>query len=116
MALAWRPTPDWRLYGEAGYAVYINGGAEPWEFRFGAEYSPARPTGFWGAPFMAAHGHLREENDFGGNVTVEAGWQWRGGSGDLLRLGAHYLNGMSPQYQFVHTFEEQAGVGLWYDY
>jgi len=116
LAVAWRPNPDWRLYAEAGYAVYTAGGAEPWEFQFGAEYSPARPTGFWGDPFIAVNGHLREENDFGGNVTAQAGLQWRGHSGDLFRLGAHYFNGLSSQYQFYNDFEQQVGVGVWYDY
>ena len=32
--------------------------------------------------------HLREEVDFGGNVVVQAGWQWRGrGPGHLIRIG-----------------------------
>ena len=30
LGLGWRPNPDWRLYSEAGYAVYKSGGAEPW--------------------------------------------------------------------------------------
>ena len=45
---AYRPTPDWRLYAEAGWAFAIGGGAEPWEFQFGVEYSPAGPTGWQG--------------------------------------------------------------------
>ena len=116
LGLGWRPHPDWRLYSEAGYAVYAKGGSKPWEFQFGAEYSPAGPTGFWGAPFIAVNGHLREENDFGGNVTARAGFQWRGRTGNALRLGAHYLNGTSNQYQFFQTHEEQFGIGLWHDY
>ena len=27
-----------------------------------------------------------------------------------------YFNGMSEQCQFFNTFEEQIGVGLWYDF
>lgn len=115
-AVAWRPWPDLRLYAEADYAFYTDGGAEPWAFQFGADYSPTTPAGIRGAPFVAVNGHLREENDFGGNVTLQTGWQWRASSGHLLRCGFHYLNGMSPQYQFFNEHEEQIGVGLWYEY
>jgi len=116
LAAAYYLNPSLRLYSEAGYAFYIDGGAKPWEFQFGAEFSPPEPTGPCGAPFLAANGHLRQENDFSGNATVEAGWQWRGRSSHLWRIGAQYFNGMSEQYQFFNRSEEQIGLGLWYDY
>jgi hypothetical protein len=114
--IAFRPHPDLRLYGETGYAFYVDGGAEPWEFQFGAEYSPAEPTDFLGAPFFAIGTHLRQENHFGGNLVVQTGWQWRGPTGRLLRVGLHYLNGKSNQYQFFHEHEEQIGFGTWFDF
>ena len=40
----------------------------------------------------------------------------RGRTGHLFRVGMQYFNGMSDQGQFDNTFEEQIGVGLWYDY
>jgi hypothetical protein len=116
LGLAYRPGPDWRLYGETAYAFHTDGGAEPWEFQFGVEYSPARPTGFRGAPFLAVNGSLRQEVDYGGSLTAQAGWQWRGVSGKLARLGVHYFNGKSEQRQFFREFEEQLGLGLWYDF
>jgi len=116
LGVALRPHRDWRLYGEAGWAFSIDDGAKPWEFQFGAEYSSTEPTGGAGSPFMAANGHLRQDNDFSGNVAVEAGWQWRGRGGHLCRVGARYFNGMSDQYQFFTRHEDQVGVGLWYDY
>lgn len=116
LGLALHPHPDWRLYSEVGYAFMIDGGAKPWEFQFGVEFSPADPSTIVGAPFAACNGHLRQENDFGGNVTVQMGWQWRGHYGRTLRVGAHYLNGLSPQYQFYRDFEDQVGVGIWYDF
>ena len=116
LGLAVRPHPDLRIYGEAGYGVWTDGGAEPWEFQFGIDYSPAEPSGILGAPFLAVNGHLREELDFSGSFTAQAGVQWRGEEGNLFRLGAHYFNGLSDQYQFLNTFEEQIGVGLWYDF
>jgi len=116
LGLGFFPNPDVRLYAEAAWAFYINGGAEPWEFQFGVDYSPAEPTGCFPAPFFAVNGRLREENDYGGNFTMETGLQWRGQSGHLLRMGAHYFIGMSDQYQFFNQFEEQIGMGVWYDY
>ncbi|HEY4759015.1 MAG TPA: DUF1207 domain-containing protein [Thermoguttaceae bacterium] len=108
--------PNLRLYSEADYAFYADGGSDPWSFQFGAEYSPIEPTRHFGAPFLAVNGRLHEEVDYGGNVSVQTGWQWRGQSGHLFRLGAHYLNGMSDQSQFFNRFEEQIGVGMWYDF
>ena len=105
-----------RLYGETAWAFYTDGGAEPWEFQFGVEYSPAEPTYEWAVPFFAINSHLRQENDFGGNFTVQSGLQWRGHSGHLIRIGMHYFNGMSDMYQFFRRHEEQIGLGLWYDF
>ena len=116
LGLAFRPHPDLRLYVEAGYAPWYDGGSEPWEFQYGIDYSPIEPTGFRGAPFLAVNGRIREEVDFGGSFTAQAGWQWRGETGKLFRFGAHYFNGMSDQYQFFRTFEEHIGLGLWYDF
>ena len=116
LGLGLRPHPDWRIYGEVGYAFMIDGGALPWEMQFGVEYSPASPSTIWGAPFVASNAHLRQENDFSGNVAVQAGWQWRGRTGHLFRIGGHYFNGLSDQCQFINQFEDQLGVGIWYDY
>lgn len=109
-------SPNLRLYSEADWAFNTDGGAKPWEFQFGVDFSPAEPTGGWGAPFFAINAHLREANDFGGNMTVQSGWQWRGCTGHLCRVGMQYFNGMSDQTQFYNTFEEQIGIGLWYDF
>jgi len=68
-------SPSLRVYTEAGWAFEEDGGAKPWEFQFGADFSPPEPTGPRGTPFFAINGHLRQENDFGGNVTVQTGWQ-----------------------------------------
>jgi hypothetical protein len=116
LGLGLRAHPDWRLYAEVGFAFYTAGGAEPWEFQFGIEYSPLAPSTIWGVPFAATNTHLRQENDFSGNFVVQLGWQWRGYSGHLFRVGATYFNGMNAHYQFYDEFEEHVGLGLWYDY
>lgn len=116
LGMGWRPRDDIRLYAEAGWAFYVDEGSAPWEFQFGAEYSPAYPTGFRGAPFLAINTRLREEVDYGGNVTMQAGWQWRNETGRLVRTGFYYFNGKSDQYEFVQEHEELVGIGLWYDF
>ncbi len=108
--------PAVRLYAEAGWAFYSDGGSEPWEFQFGVDYSPVEVNSLAGAPFLALNGHLREENNFGGNLVAQAGWQWRGATGHRFRAGVHYYNGHSNQYEFFRQSEEQFGFGLWYDY
>ena len=109
-------TDDVRLYAEAGWAFYALDGSEPWEFQFGIDYSPVRPHCPGGSPFFAINGHLRQELDFGGNLVVQTGWQWRGDSGHLFRLGMQYFSGMSEQFEFYDQFEDKLGFGIWYDY
>jgi hypothetical protein len=111
------PLPSWRLYGEASYSFYTRV-AEPWGFTFGAEYAPTVPTGLQGAPFAAANVTLREEVNFSGALTVQAGWSWRSvhNPSGLLRTGLFYYNGKSPQFSFFDQFEQQIGYGIWYDY
>jgi hypothetical protein len=109
-------TPNLRLYGEAAWAFYSDGGSEPWEFQFGIDYSPAMPSGVSGAPFLALNAHLREELNFGGAFVVQTGWQWRGESRHLFRLGMEYFTGNSDQFETFRRYEEKIGVGIWYDY
>ncbi len=108
--------PAWRLYGEVGWGFETDGGSEPWEFQFGVEFSPPGSRCMVCTPFFAANVHLREEVDFGGHLTVQTGWQTRGASGHLFRVGLHYFNGKSNQFEFFDMSEQQVGLGLWYDY
>ena len=111
------PTERLRFYGEAGWAFWSDVSGL-WEFQFGAEYAPTRPTGIRGEPFFAVNAHLRQEVNYGGGLTAQAGWAWRndGPSGRLLRMGLHYYNGESPQFSFYDNFEQQIGFGIWYDF
>jgi hypothetical protein len=108
--------PALRFYSEAGWAFYTDGGSQPWEFQFGFDYSPIEPTRQWPSPFFAINAHLHQEVDYSGNMTVQTGMQWRGQSGRLFRIGLQYLNGMSNMAQFYNRFEEQVGMGIWYDF
>jgi len=111
-----RPVEDFRIYVEADYAFHTFGNADPWQFQFGVDWSTLRPTGLRGSPFFAVNGMIREDVKFGGNLTVQTGWQWRGQAGQLLRTGVHYFNGKSNQGQFFNDFEHQIGLGVWYDF
>jgi len=110
-------TPDVQVYGEIGYALGADGGAEPLEFQFGTQYVPIRDTGLRGAPFAAVNVHLRQEVDFGGGINVMAGWRWRNAeTGRLLRVGLQYYNGKSIQYEFLDEDQQLIGYGIWFDY
>lgn len=110
-------TPEFQGYGEIGFALGAEGGAEPVELQFGLQYSPAYATGLRGAPFAAINGHLRQELNFGGSVNVEAGWAWRGGrSNSLFRAGFQHYNGSSMQWSFVDRYESMTGGGIWFDF
>jgi hypothetical protein len=104
-----------RLYGEAGYAFKSDLSGE-WEFQFGAEYAPVLPTRIWGAPFAAANLYLLEQEDFGGNLTLQAGWGWRGKNARLLRAGVFYSNGLSNSFVLEDRNEQQFGFGIWHDF
>ena len=104
-----------RIYAEAGWAAYSDVGL-PWEFQFGLDYAPCGPTGLRGEPFWAMNAHLREEVNFGGAFTFEAGWAWRGQDANMLRTGLFYYNGESNQFSFFDEHEAQIGYGLWYDF
>jgi Protein of unknown function (DUF1207) len=115
LGLSYFPLPACRLYTEAAWAFHSDV-AEQWEFQFGADLAQPGPTGVYGTPFLAINGHIREELDYGGNVVLQAGWLWRGNSTSTLRLGFHYFNGKSNQFEFFDHFEEQIGGGVWYDF
>jgi hypothetical protein len=118
--LVWGNSLYWtetlRIFAEAGWAFYTNGGSEPWEFQFGVEYISANATGLRPVPFIAVDAHLREEVDFGGNLVVQTGWAWRGVMGQLFRMGMQYYTGKSDQFEFFDHFEDKLGLGVWYDY
>jgi len=114
LAVGYYYTDNLRLFAETDWAIGADGGAQPWEFQFGADYSPAVRGG---APFAAVYGNLRQELDYGGFFVIQAGWQWRGGAAmKTFRLGVEYINGGSSQYEFFNQFEQQTGFGIWFDY
>jgi hypothetical protein len=116
MGVAYRPILDLRIYGEANWAFHNDGGSQPWEFQFGIDYSPSQPNGIYGAPFAAINSKIEEDLNYSGNVTFEAGWQWRGTTGHTFRTGLQYFDGYSFQRQFYNRYQELIGAGVWYDF
>ena len=114
--VAYRPIPDLRFYGEANWAYHADGGSLPWEFQFGIDYSPSQPNGLYGAPFAAINWKIEEDLNYSGNLTFEAGWQWRGLTGHTLRTGLQYFDGMDFQRQFYNCYVQFIGAGVWYDF
>lgn len=110
-------TYDLRLYAEGEWAWYTDGGTKPWELQFGVDYSPVWSwRSGWGAPFLALNGQIREEVDYDGAFVLQTGWQWRGQSNHLVRVGVQYFTGKSDQFQFFRRKEEKMGIAMWYDY
>lgn len=118
LGVAYRPIEDVRLYGEAGWAFNFGKTTEPWEFQFGAEYSPvfSELNKKRGTPFAAIHGHLFQERDFGGYLNVQFGWQWRNRVNGNFRLGAEFYEGCDDQFQFQYMHQRKFGLGFWYDF
>ncbi|MCF0234864.1 MAG: DUF1207 domain-containing protein, partial [Thermoguttaceae bacterium] len=117
--LAFTPTDDVRLYAEVDYAFRTRGTAEPLEVQFGLEYSPAfDPTmsNLVARPFLATHGHLYQERDFGGYWNTQTGLQWRSETNALLRVGAEFFIGGDDLYQFHRQYQRKIGFGVWYDF
>jgi hypothetical protein len=110
------PTDDFRVYGEVS-AAFKSDISETWHFQFGCEYSQLQRSGPRGSPFFAFNTQLREENNYGGRVTMQGGWQWTSATlGRRCRIGLQYYNGNHEKYQFLHSSEQKIGFGIWYDF
>ena len=117
LAVARRFWDDWRAYAEAAWAYYTGVETKPWEFQFGVEYSPIYPAhGFRGTPFAAVNLHLFQELNYSGYLCCQLGWQWRGSSNQLFRLGFQYMNGYDDQFQFHDRSTDKISAGFWYDF
>lgn len=110
-------TNELALYGEIAYSVKNDGGSEPLEFQFGAEYASCKAKNPCGAPFAAINYHAREEFDYGGALNILAGWEWRGPTSDRrLRIGGQFYSGKEIQWSFFDENITLVGIGIWYDF
>lgn len=116
-AVSYQQSASLRLYGESAFAVKTSGGAKPWQFQTGAEFTPPIRPGKKGGPFTALNIDIREAVGFDPTFTLQTGWQWRGPrSGRRLRTGFQYHNGATPQFSFFRDEEESIGFGIWLDH
>ena len=107
---------DFSVYGEFGYALNAEDGAEPIELQYGFQYSPL-VTGWPGTPFAAINGHTREDFGWATSLTVQSGWQWRSAkTNHTLRVGMQYYVGPSMQWELADVKENMLGGGIWYDF
>lgn len=114
--LSFDATAAFRFYAEAAYAIGHEGGALPWEFQYGLEYSSPETTGL-GGPFAGVNGHTREDEGWITGLNVISGWQWRGSeSQHRFRVGMQYYHGPALQYSFVGQTETLLGGGMWFDF
>jgi hypothetical protein len=100
-------------YGQVG--VTVSGTAiqkdEPFRYNVGVEWADLRCTTPTGAPFAAVDFEARGDQDYEANVTIQAGWNWRGGvPGRGPRIAAEYHRGYSPFGQIFTQREDWYGV------
>ncbi len=110
-------TAERRYYCEVAWANSVSGGAKPLQFQLGTEYAGIADNQIHGAPFAAVNLHLREETNFAAGLNLMTGWQWTGpDSGRTMRVGLQYYNGPAAQHEFFQRYDNQLGMGIWYDY
>lgn len=114
--MAYRPDANWRFFVGGDFAAGTDGGAKPWIFELGCEYSPMMLPNFAGSPFLALYLRWKEENDYDTYVAFETGWQWKTLYQSTFRGGLYLMSGDADQYQFYNRRENQVGFGVWYDF
>ena len=116
LGVAYRPDANWRFYFEMNYAFWTSGGARPWQFELGFEYSPMMMPNWCGSPFWAVHCRFSQDNKFGSTVSMQLGWQWKDLYQRTFRTGLYLMDGYTDQYQIYDRKERQIGYGFWYDF
>jgi hypothetical protein len=109
LAIGHRPRDDVRIYGQYGHALHLATfveDAKKERFNTGIEWATQEPTGVRGSPFAAMDLEFRGDCDYTPNITLQAGWLWRGDvKRPSLRVGAEYYDGRSPFFQFIDRHE-----------
>jgi hypothetical protein len=118
LGLSYRVNPSSRVYFEIDYSTWLGELTKPWHFQFGFEFSSPYPVAKCSySPFFAVNVQLLEERNYDGNITIQAGLQWRDRMGRLFRVGLQYFRGISEQFEHMYAGRENKfGVGIWYDF
>jgi hypothetical protein len=102
-----------RAYGQVG-ATFSGTEAqkdEPFRYNIGVEWADLRCTTPMGAPFAAVDFEARGDQNDEANVTIQAGWNWRGRvPGRGPRVAGEYHRGYSPFGQLFTQREDWYGV------
>jgi hypothetical protein len=105
-----------RLYAGGGYLFDQDPeDLEPWSAQAGAEWrSPHAFLDGLLRPLAAVDLQLRQENDWGIDVSARAGVQLQGSSLRKLNLQllVEYYNGRSPNGQFFERYSQFLGFGI----
>ena len=105
--------PNFRLYSEIDYAFHTDGGSEPSNSNSAPNIAPSIATGYRGSSVSGgSRASCIRKSSFGGSVTAQIGWQWRGRTAILLRTGFQYFNGMSEQAQVLQPFRTAVRLGI----
>lgn len=115
--VSYKPVQPVRLYGEVAHALHRAGGARPFQFQTGAEWTPEpkRPNRI--TPFIATNLGFFESTEFHMQTTIQAGWYFQGPESDRrLRFGLQYGDGPSNQFEFFARSQEYLGWGIWFDF
>ena len=84
-----------------------DGGAKPWEFQFGMEYSSARPTGLRPFPSSPSTPICVRRSNFGGNVCHRNRLPMAVRRITFSARPAVISSARSDQYEFYNQYEEK---------
>jgi hypothetical protein len=108
--------PEFGVYGGMNWAynVYPND-AGRWTVRLGAELERHEPDGIF-TPYGAVDVQMDQNTSWTPRVNVRVGARLPPLDGRrIVRLGAEFLSGPSPQGQFYDQQTAQWAVGIWVD-
>lgn len=116
---SWSFPRGWRVYSELGRAYHRSNKAlmDPWRAQAGVEYES--PERFWSgttAWYAALDSTFYQENDWRGNVSVQAGVVLpQEKTGRRYRFGIEYYRGRSVIGEFFLIDEAVISAGFWWD-
>jgi hypothetical protein len=104
---------EWRTYAEGGYAFTMGEVNEPWRFMAGIETIGRHLGPDWPATFAALNLTSFEEQDWGVQFNLEAGFWITGTDTNRgIRLTLGYFRGPSPLTQFFEDNEHYWSFGF----
>jgi len=110
---AWDLEPEWRVYGEIGYALWKGDVNKYVRLMAGIETMGRYLGPDWPETFAAINMTSFEEQDWGIQFNIEAGvWLRPAGSPRGVRLTLGYFRGPSALTQFLEQNEEHWNFGI----